>query len=120
MPRPGTKALGGNNSHPLRRAWVAVALIPVAFVVAMVGGEGLIGVLGYPSGGDQDPPLWVKLAVGLPFTLLIIAPAVSAVVFGRRARVAGAGRPAVAAIIVGGLVAAYMALTLVAGLAAGA
>jgi hypothetical protein len=34
----------------LRRAWVAVALLPVALVLAMVVGEGLISVLGYQSG----------------------------------------------------------------------
>lgn len=33
----------------LRWTWVAVGLMPVAFVVAMVAGEGLIDALGYPS-----------------------------------------------------------------------
>ncbi|MGD9935774.1 MAG: hypothetical protein AB7T37_18915 [Dehalococcoidia bacterium] len=104
----------------VRCAWIAVALIPVAFVVAMVAGEGLIDALGYPSGGDKDPPLWAKLVVGGPFTLLMIAPALAAFVCGRRARASGAGRPAFVAMLIGAIVAAYIVLTFIAGVAGAA
>ena len=75
----------------LRNAWIAVALIPVAFVVATVLGEVVIGALGYPAGG-QTPPLGLLAAVGIPATLLLIAPGVIAGIYGRRARRAGEPR----------------------------
>ena len=39
----------------LRLAWISVALMPVAFVAAMLIGEGLISLQGYKSGADQFP-----------------------------------------------------------------
>lgn len=99
---------------PLRSAWVAIGLIPVAFVVAMVAGEGLIDAFGYPSDGP-DPPLWLALLVGGPITLLAMAPAVLAVVHGRRARRQGGGRAATTAIAIGIVVTAYWVLAFIAG-----
>lgn len=99
---------------PLRLAWVAVAFIPVAFVLAMVVGEGLIDALGYSS---ADPPLWLALLVGGPVTLLAMAPAALAVVYGRRARRAGSGRAASTTIVIVVVVAAYWGLTFAAGVA---
>jgi hypothetical protein len=96
--------------------WVAVGLIPVAFVIAMVAGEGLIDALGYPSDGP-DPPLWLALLVGGPITLLAMAPAVLAVVYGRRALRYGGGRAATTAIAIGIAATAYWVLTFVAGIA---
>ncbi len=98
----------------LRLAWTAVAFIPVAFVLAMVVGEGLIDALGYSS---DDPPLWLALLIGGPVTLLAMAPAALAVVYGRRARRAGSGRAATAAIVIGVVVTTYWGLTFVAGVA---
>lgn len=99
---------GGGRT--LRWAWVAVGLIPVAFVVAMVAGEALIDALGYPAEGPE-PPVWLALVVGGPVTLLAMSPAVLAVVFGRRAGRHGGGRAATTATAIGSLVTAYWALT---------
>ncbi len=82
----------------LRNAWIAVVLIPVAFVVATVLGEFAIGALGYPNGG-QTPPAGVRAAVGIPATLLLIAPGVIAGIYGLRARRAGERRGLVPGVI---------------------
>lgn len=89
----------------LRKAWIAVALIPVAFAVAMVLGEVAIGALGYPTGG-QTPPAGLRAAVGIPATLLLLAPGVIAGIYGLRARKAGEPRglvPGVIGIAVAGI-----------------
>jgi hypothetical protein len=102
------------NSNALRTAWIAVALIPVALLLAMVAGEGLIDALGYPGDGP-DAPLWLALLVATPITLLAMIPAVVAYVYGHRARRAGAGRAATAAMAIGILVIAYWTVTFIAG-----
>lgn len=97
----------------LRNAWIAIALIPVALVVAMVLGEAVIGALGYPA-GEKTPPLGLRAAVGIPASLLLIAPGVLAGIYGLRARRAGEARGLVPA--VGGIVfAAIFALQLLVG-----
>ncbi|MBI5948155.1 MAG: hypothetical protein HY875_08460 [Chloroflexi bacterium] len=115
IPPDGDSSPRADGRRNLRRAWVCVALIPVAFVVAMVVGEGLIDALGYPS-GEKDPPFWAALAVGGPLAALAMAPAVLAFVYGRRARREGGGRPARVATIIGGAVTAYWVVTSTAGL----
>jgi hypothetical protein len=50
----------------LRFAWISVALIPVAFVAAMLIGEGLISLQGNESGADQFPPFGVTLLAAIP------------------------------------------------------
>ena len=81
----------------------------------MVAGEGLNDALGFPS-GEQDPPLWAALLVGLPMTLLATAPAALAIVFGRRASRGDGGRAAAVAAGIGIAVAAYWVLTFAAGI----
>ena len=94
----------GPSSHAdrdLRRAWGAVALLPVALVLAMVVGEGLISALGYHSGGQQPVPIGPALLAGVPALLILIAPGVAAVHYGRRAYRAGRREAAVPAWIGG-------------------
>jgi hypothetical protein len=103
-PRPRSTSGGGgvaDGSGNARRAWVAVVLMPVAFVVAMAVGEGLISALGYESGAEVPVPLAVALAVGVPVTLAAMIPPALAVLFGRRARLEG-HRSALLAIAFGG------------------
>ena len=102
-------------AQDLHQAWLWVLLIPVAFVVAMVLGEWAIGALGYPSGGDKVAPRGIAAMVGLPATLIGIAPAVLAAVHGRRARRAGLSRGLVPELI-GTVVALYWAVVTIAGL----
>lgn len=99
-----------------RFAWVSTGLIPVAFVVAMFVGEGLIDLLGYPSGGP-DAPLWAVALVGGPTTLLAMTPAILAVVYGRRARREVRRRAAAAPAVIGGVACAYWVATFVLGFA---
>lgn len=75
-------------SHPSRRAWAAAAFIPVAFVVAMVLGEGLLSWQGYESGDDNIPFGVVAFAGGCAL-LVLETPCVAAFVLGRRAVAAG-------------------------------
>jgi uncharacterized membrane protein len=88
----------------LRRAWVAVALLPVALVLAMVVGEGFISALGYQSGGQEPVPVRPALLAGVPALLILIAPGVAAVHYGRRAYRAGR-REAAAPAWIGGVTA---------------
>jgi hypothetical protein len=69
------------------RAWVAIALIPVFFLIAMGVGEGLSSLLGYPSGGDA--PVWVTVVTDVAATVTVLVPCLAAVFFGRRAVKAG-------------------------------
>jgi hypothetical protein len=118
-PMPGLSQDSEVTTRPtgrtLRRAWICVACIPVAFVLAMVAGEGLIDALGYPSGGP-DPPLWAALLVGIPMTLVGMTPAVLAFIYGRQAGRERSSRSARAATIVGAVVATYWVVTFVLGL----
>jgi hypothetical protein len=87
-----------------RRAWVAVALLPVALVLAMVVGEGLISVLGYQSGSQEPVPVGPALLAGVPALLILIAPGLAAVHYGRRGRRAGR-REAIVPAWIGGVTA---------------
>ena len=82
----------GSSKHAdrdLRRAWVAVALLPVALALAMVVGEGLISALGYQSGSQEPVPAGPALLASVPALLILIAPGLAAVHYGRRAYRAG-------------------------------
>lgn len=72
----------------LGRAWVAVILIPVFFVLAIGAGEGVISLLGYTAGTGNNP-IWVSLVSDLAAIAVVLLPCLAAVIFGRRARNAG-------------------------------
>jgi hypothetical protein len=60
---------------------------------------------GYESGSSEPVPLGDALKAGIPALLVLIAPAISAILFGFRARRRGASNgviPAVIGIVVGG------------------
>jgi hypothetical protein len=67
-----------------RGAWIAVAMLPVGFVLAMVVGEGLFAMLGYDS-GDEDAPAGAVALAGGTGILVFLVPCVAAWVLGRRA-----------------------------------
>lgn len=77
--------LSRHADQDLRRAWVAVGLLRVGFVLAMVVGEGLISVLGYQSGGEEPVPVGSGLVAGIPALVILVTPGMAAVSFGRRA-----------------------------------
>ena len=103
---PATGSTGGADPEGrrlLQFAWISVALTPVAFVAAMFIGEGLLTLQGYDPDPGEFPPLGVIVRAAIPAGLLMIAPAVAAVVFGLRARRRGADTgiaPAVIGIVV--------------------
>lgn len=94
----------------MRAAWISVAVIPVAFVAAMVLGEGLLSLQGYDPGSEEPAPSQAVLLAGIPALLVMVAPTIPAILFGVRANrqgVAGGRIPAV----IGAVVAAGAVLT---------
>lgn len=79
---------GGGRSTNLTLSWIAVASIPVAFVVAFAVGEGLYALLGYQP-EDATEPLWVALAAGVPAVVVFLVPCAAAVWYGNKARAEG-------------------------------
>ena len=75
----------------LGRAWVAVILIPVFFVLAIGAGEGVVSLLGYTAGTGNNP-IWVSLVSDLAALAVVLLPCLAAVIFGRRAYKAGERR----------------------------
>lgn len=105
-----TRPVGTNGrdrrSTSLTRAWIAIAAIPVAFIVAFAVGEGLYALLGYKP-EDATEPLWVALVAGVPAIVLFLVPCVAAVRFGNRARVEG-HRAAVVPLVIGAVLGLWM------------
>lgn len=52
-----------------RRAWLSLLLYSESFVGAILVGEGLAALLGYPVGEDGTTPFWVVLAAAGPALL---------------------------------------------------
>lgn len=102
----------------LRLAWAAVAMIPVGFVAAMVLGDWLITVQGYESGTTEVLPLSVVALAAIPALLVLVAPTIPAVLFGRRAFRLGLVEGRVPAVI-GGVAGAGMVLLNLASLLVG-
>lgn len=77
--------------HDVRNAWLSVLLLPVAFGLAFLIGEGLISALGYPVGETavDDPPLWAILVATVPALLVFCVPAAVSSWFARRAALRG-------------------------------
>jgi hypothetical protein len=78
----------------LRRAWLSLALLPVAFLAAFGIGEGLASLLGHDPGDAGPPPVWAVLLATVPALAVFSVPGVLAWHFGGRAVAAGhpAGR----------------------------
>ncbi len=87
--RPTDHPAATPPEHPrapgtLGRAWVAIVLIPVFFVIALGVGEGIIALLGYTAGAGNNP-IWVTVISDLAALAVLLLPCSAAVIFGRRA-----------------------------------
>jgi len=68
----------------LGRAWIAVALIPVFFILAFAVGQVLYSLMGYlPE--NAGIPLWVDLVATSPTMAVFLVPCAAAVLYGKRA-----------------------------------
>lgn len=105
IPPAGAHSSGGKSTN-LRRSWIAVALIPVSFVLAFVVGEGLYALLGSEP-DDATEPLWVALVAGVPAIALFLVPCAAAVWFGNRARAEG-HRAGLLPLVVGAVLGLWM------------
>jgi len=103
----------GARSKDVARAWISVALLPAALVLAFLVGEGLATVLGHDTGSGELAPLWVVLAAGIPAVLVAIVPAGMALGYGLRARRAGDQRGVVPALVGGALAGAFVGLNVI-------
>lgn len=74
----------GLGHHDVRNAWLSMLLLPVVFLGAFLVGEGLIGLLGYPVGGER-PPMWAGVLATVPALVVFALPAVLASWFAARA-----------------------------------
>ena len=81
-----------------RRAWIAVATIPVGFVVSMLVGEGIFSALGHESSDEDTPAGAVALAGGAGIVVFLV-PCVAAWFLGRRARAGGEPEGATPALV---------------------
>lgn len=98
-----------------RRAWTALLLYPVAFVLAFVVGEGLASLLGYEPG--ETLRWYVPVLAGTPAVLLFVVPGLLALRYGRRA-MRGGDPGGLAPVVVGAVVAvAFVGLNLLGFLA---
>lgn len=70
------------------RAWAAVALVPVFFLLAFALGYVVYDLFGYQPEND-DAPIWVDLVCTVAILAVSLVPCVGAVLLGRRAVRAG-------------------------------
>jgi hypothetical protein len=99
-------------SRLIRRAWIAVACIPVGFVASMVVGEGLFALQGHDS-GDEDAPARVIALAGGAGILVFAIPCVVAWLLGRRAVAGGDRRGSTPALVAATVGAVFVLLNLV-------
>ena len=73
----------------LGRAWIAVVLIPVFFILAFVVGQVLYSLMGYlPE--NAGIPLWVDLVASIPTIAVFLIPCTAGVLYGWHANSLGA------------------------------
>jgi hypothetical protein len=104
-PSKGTHSSRGRSTN-LTRARVAVAFIPVAFVLAFAVGEGLYAWLRHKP-EEAAEPLWVALVAGVPAIVLFLVPCAAAVWYGNSARAEGR-RAAMLPLVVGAALGLWM------------
>jgi hypothetical protein len=92
--RPAALRSAAHRHDPdRRRAWVSLLLLPVAFVLSMVVGEGVLALQGYESGATDSAPFGAVALAAVPAMAVLLTSPLAAVYFGRRSdrRHPGAG-----------------------------
>ena len=84
---------GSAPPRPVRRAWIAVALIPVAVIAAFVASEVLVRALGHEPMGTV--PVWVDVLTWSVTVGVVLLPCTAAALYGRQARELGDRRGSV-------------------------
>lgn len=117
MPTTSTRRPADNARRDVRNAWLSVLLLPIAFGLAFLIGEGLISLLGYPVGDTaSDVPLWAKLVAVIPALLVFCVPALVSTWFARRAAAHGDRRGWLPAILLAVAAFVFIAMNVLAGL----
>lgn len=116
MSIPSARRQDDQPGHDVSNAWLSIFLLPVAFGFSFLIGEGLIGLLGYPVGGDSSAPLWAILLATIPALLVFCVPAVVSTWFAGRAAIHGDRRGWVPAFLLGIIAVAFIAMNILAGL----
>jgi hypothetical protein len=88
----------GAESH--LRAWIAVALIPVFFILSFILAQGLYSLMGYKP--ENTVPFWVDLVASAATVVVFLVPCAAAVIYGARTRSAG-DRRGLAPLLIGSL-----------------
>ncbi len=88
---------GSSGRHPLRRAWISIALMPVALFIGAILSEQLYRLMGYDPGATV--PLWLDLVGWIPALGMFAIPCAATVRYGREATRAGDRRGRVPLII---------------------
>ena len=68
----------------LGRAWIAVALIPLSFLISFALSYVLYDLFGYKP-ENNNAPLWVDLVAAVVAVAVFLVPCIAAIAFGRRA-----------------------------------
>lgn len=117
MTTTSTRRPVDHAAHDVRNAWLSVLLLPVAFGLAFLIGEGLISALGYPVGEEgPDAPVWAMLVATVPALLVFCVPAVVSSWFARRAALRGDRRGWVPAGLLIAAAVLFIGLNVAAGL----
>ncbi|HEV7204151.1 MAG TPA: hypothetical protein VGN18_06040 [Jatrophihabitans sp.] len=85
---PPTTSAPRSATPWLGRAWTAVALVPVFFLIAFAVGEIMYAVLGYQP-ENADAPTWAVVVALGPTLVVALTPCLAAMLFGHRATRAG-------------------------------
>jgi H+/Cl- antiporter ClcA len=91
----------------LGNSWKWLGIAVICGVVSVELSEGIYEVLGYNDDKPDTVPLWVKLLIGIPGTLILLTPVFIAVEHAwnaRKHKVKGAVIP----LIIGALIFAYV------------